>query len=98
MEHLILPVGSPSIKNSRRVFPLPMPSLSLHQQIQHRLLGVEAVFRLVEDLVSVGLKDLGGDLLPPVGGEAVLHHGLGVGHGHHGVVDLVPPQTPASAG
>ena len=40
-----------------------------HEQIQHGLLGVEAVFRLVEDLVGVGLKDRCGDLLSPVAGR-----------------------------
>ena len=60
-----------------------------HEQIQHGLLGVEAVFRLVEDLVGVGLKDRCGDLLSPVGGQAVLDHGAGMGGGHNGVVDLI---------
>ena len=40
----------------------------------------------------MGLKDLGGDLLPPVGGQAVLHHAAGIGDGHQGLVDLVAPE------
>ena len=52
---------------------------------------MEAVLSLLEDLVGVGLKDLGGDLLPPVGGQAVLHHGAGVGQGHELGIDLIDP-------
>ncbi len=54
-----------------------LPGVPAHQETEDRLLGVEAVLRLLEDLVGVGLKDLGGDLLAPVGGQAVLHHAAG---------------------
>ena len=47
------------------------------------------VFRLVKDLLGVGLKDLRRDLLPTVGGQAVLYHTPRVGEGHKAVVDLI---------
>ena len=43
----------------------------------------------VEDLVGVGLEHLLGDLLPPVGGQAVLHHAVALGHRHQLIVDLI---------
>ena len=55
-----------------------------HQQVHDGLLGVEAVFRLVKDLLGVGLKDLRRDLLPTVGGQAVLYHAPRVGAGSQG--------------
>ena len=47
--------------------------LTRQQHGQHGFLDVEAVFRLVKDLVRVLLEQGGGDLLAPVGGQAVQH-------------------------
>ena len=66
-------------------------SVVAHEQAHHGLLGVEPVLGLLKDLVGVGLKDLGGDLLSPVGGQTVLHHGTRVGQSHELIIDLVDP-------
>ena len=44
---------------------------------QNGFLDVEAVLGFGEDLVGVLLEHGGGDLLAPVGGQAVQHHGVG---------------------
>src|SRR5215217_2750291 len=54
------------------------------QPRQQRLLGVEAVLGLVEHGRVGAVHDLSGDLLAPVGGQAVQHHGVR-GGGHHRV-------------
>ena len=55
-------------------------SLLIPQKLyQNRLLHVEAVFCLVKQLIRVDFKDLLRDLLPPVGRQAVLHYGAGLG-------------------
>ncbi len=51
-------------------------------------MGVEAVFGLVEDGLSVGFHDFVGDFFAAIGGEAVHDEGAGFGVGHEGVVDL----------
>ena len=61
----------------------------LHQGVQNGLLGVEPVLGLVEDHAVGALDDLVGDLLSPVGGEAVHHNACGLGDGQQLVVDLV---------
>ena len=40
---------------------------------------MQAVLGFVKDLVGVLLEHGGGDLLAPVGGQAVQHHGVGLG-------------------
>src|SRR5215211_5428748 len=54
------------------------------QPRQQGLLGVEAVLGLVEHGRVGAVHDLGGDLLAPVGGQAVEHHHVR-GGGHHRV-------------
>ena len=61
----------------------------LHQHNHHGLLGVEAVFRFFEDFVCVGFKDICRYFFASVGGQAVLHHAVGSGHGHEFFVDLI---------
>ena len=50
---------------------------------------MEAVLRLVKDLLRVLLEHIRGDLLPPVGGEAVLYHTARVRLRHQLPVDLI---------
>jgi hypothetical protein len=50
---------------------------------------VQAVLRLVKDFLRVLLKHVSGDLLTPVGGQAVLHHAAGVGESHQLLVHLI---------
>src|SRR5699024_11339823 len=59
----------------------------LQQEREERFLGVEAVLRFVPHHGSRSLDRLGGDLLAPVGGQAVQHDRLG-GAGEQRVVDL----------
>ena len=50
---------------------------------------MKAVFRLIKDFLGVLLKDFCGDLLFPMGGQAVLYHGVRLCHRHNSAVDLV---------
>ena len=56
------------------------PSVLLlpHQFYQNRLLHMEAVFCFFKQFIRVNLKHVLRDLLPPVGRQAVLHHGAGL--------------------
>ena len=59
---------------------------------------MEPVLRLLEDFVSVSLKNLGGDLLPPVGGQTVLHHTARVGQLHKLTIHTVAGKRLLSLG
>ena len=53
-----------------------------HQQAEHRLLDMKPVFRLLKDLRRHGPQRRRRQSLPPVGGQAVLHHGIRGRQGH----------------
>ena len=55
---------------------------------------MEAVLSLVKDLVCVALEDRRGDLLAPVGGQAVEHHVVGLGRCQQAAGELVACEIP----
>ena len=77
----VLPPCQPTPPTSPRHPPPPIAAPApffFALGAQRGLLGVEAVLRLVKDLLGVGLKDLGGDLLPRWAGRqcCTMHPGL----------------------
>ena len=56
---------------------------------QHGFLHVQAILGFVKDLRCVLLEHRRGNLLTPVGGQAVLHHAAGICRRHQLLIDLV---------
>src|SRR5215467_5147211 len=74
-----------------RVRELPKPSLPARIKTPHQdaLLGMKAVFSLVEDHRLRSVDDLVSDLIAPMGGQAMHEYGLGFCFFHQPGVDLV---------
>ena len=68
--------------------------LSRQKNGQHGFLHVQAVLGFIEDLRCVLLEHRRGDLLAPVGGQAVQHHDIGLGAFQQLAGELVAHEIP----
>ena len=55
------------------------------QNAQHGFFYMQAVFGFIKNLVCVGFKNVGGDLLAAVGGQGMLHDTVRLGQRHAGL-------------
>ena len=58
---------------------------------------MQAVFGFIKNLICMGFKNVGGDLLAAVGGQGMLHYTVRLGQRHAGCIQAEAVEIPAAA-